>query len=153
MQEPSLSLADNPDRHFIERFIADGARDLPVPGSPLARQLYMRLLRASHGAVDASFQIGMDFTQGGGVIQGGIVAAMLDFGLAFAALSVLDTGRTAVTTSLNVNYLRPASTGLYHVHAVLEKQGRTLIYASAKLLDANERPIAIASSPMAIVSM
>ncbi|SDU91449.1 PaaI family thioesterase [Pseudomonas vancouverensis] len=153
MQEPSLRLTDNPDRHFIERFIAEDARDQPVQGSPLARQLHMRLLSATHGAVDASFEIGVEFTQGGGVIQGGIVAAMLDFGLAFAALSVLDTGCTAVTTALNVNYLRPASLGRYHVHAFLEKQGRTLIYVSAKLLDANERPIAIASSPMAIVSM
>lgn len=144
---------DNPDRFFIEQFIAGGWHDRPVPDSPLAQQLRMRLVHAERGSVEASFSVGESFTQGGGVIQGGIVAALLDFGLAFAALSVLEAGCTAATTALTVNYLRPAPHGDYRVQGQLEKHGRSLIYASARLFCSQGRLVATASSPMAIVAM
>jgi uncharacterized protein (TIGR00369 family) len=153
MSEHFPHRVDNPDRYFIEQFMEHGWRDRTVPNSPLAQQFDMCLVSASRGRIDARFEIGSEFTQGGGVIQGGIVAAMLDFGLAFAALSVLDIGRTAVTTSLTVNYLRPAQKGSYRVEGQLDKQGRTLIYASARLFCDQDRLVATATSPMAIVLM
>ncbi|HCE6396335.1 MULTISPECIES: PaaI family thioesterase [Pseudomonas aeruginosa group] len=144
---------DNPDRLFIQEFITNQWTDRPVTGSPLAVLLGMKLLSASRGEIRASFDVGSNFTQGGGAVQGGIVTSLLDFGMAFAGLSVLDTGKTATTIALSVNFLRPAYSGIHEVHAQLDKVGRNLLYASAKLYCQNGSLIATANSPLAIISI
>ncbi|HBR99003.1 MAG TPA: hypothetical protein DD979_16740, partial [Gammaproteobacteria bacterium] len=93
------------------------------------------------------------FTQGAGAIQGGIVATMLDFGLAFAALSVVDVTQSVATASIAVNYYRPAFAGHYTVRACIDKQGRTLIFASAELFDTRGKTIAMSNSPLIVVNL
>ena len=70
-----------------------------------------------------------------GQVQGGIVAAMLDMTMAFAADDLS-------TVSLHVDYLRPAFGPQLTVTANVTRRGRRVIFAEAEMVDQEGRLIA-----------
>ena len=97
------------------------------------------------------FQPGEEFLQGRGVIQGGILATMLDFSLAFVAMTVTGDDKAVATANLNVAYLKPAKPGLYYCDAQIERAGRTLVFARAVLYPDGGEPVASATGVMSVV--
>lgn len=75
-----------------------------------------------------------EWTIGSGVVQGGIVAAMLDMAMAMAA-------RGLSTASITVEILRPV-VGPVTATGVVDKKGRRLLFASGELHDADGRLVA-----------
>jgi len=75
-----------------------------------------------------------EWTIGGGVVQGGIVAAMLDMAMAMAAKGLS-------TASITVEILRPVI-GPITSTGVVDKRGRRLLFASGELHDAEGRLVA-----------
>ena len=144
---------EHPERALVHRVIAEGLGDLPVTTNPLAIALGMRLLSARTGGVRVAFTVGAAFTQGNGVVQGGIIAALLDFGMTFAAFSQVAADATVATVSQTTNYFRPAPAGELVVEAELEKTGRTLINARATLRDAAGTLLASATAPIAVIKL
>lgn len=145
--------AEHPERTLVRRVIDEGARDVAVETNPLAIALGMRLLTAGEGSVRLAFTVGAGFTQGNGVVQGGIISALLDFGMVFAAFSSVPPGATVATVSQTTNYFRPAPAGALWVEAELEKAGRTMINARATLLDTEGRLLASATAPIAVIPL
>ncbi|MGH8261650.1 MAG: PaaI family thioesterase, partial [Steroidobacteraceae bacterium] len=97
-----------------------------------------------------------------GVLQGGIVTALLDFAMAFAAHAKLAVsaerpagtepvagGRAFATASLTVHFMRPAPPGRYVARGRIVRAGRRLLFAEAQL-DADGGPIASASAVLPI---
>lgn len=74
------------------------------------------------------------WTIGNGVVQGGIVTAMLDMAMAFASNGLS-------TASITVDILRPA-TGRLTATGTTTKKGRRLLFATAELHDDEGRLIA-----------
>lgn len=144
---------EHPERALVRRAIADGLSDVPVTTNPLAIALGMRLVSAREGGVRMAFTVGAAFTQGNGVVQGGIVSALLDFGMTFAAFSQVAADSTVATVSQTTNYFRPAQAGELLVDAELEKVGRTLINARATLCDAAGTHLASATAPIAVIKL
>ncbi|MCG2579186.1 PaaI family thioesterase [Dechloromonas sp. XY25] len=144
---------EHPERALVRQAIADGLSDLPVTTNPLAIALGTRLLSARDGGVQMAFSVGAGFTQGNGVVQGGIVSALLDFGMTFAAFSRVAADSTVATVSQTTNYFRPALAGELVVDAELEKAGRTLINARATLCDAAGTLLASATAPIAVIKL
>lgn len=145
----------NPDRALIRAFQADGRQPLDVDACAFARELGMRLLAIDVEAGTASLSFGPDqrFTQGAGMLQGGIVTAMLDFGMAYAALARLDDSQHTVTASLTVNMLKPAPVDEYVVDARLDRAGRNLLFCAAELRRLTEDSlIATASAVMPVLT-
>lgn len=143
---------EHPERKLLHEVHQRKLENVAVATNPLAASLGMRIGSVpALGQVILTFGIDEGFTQGGGVVQGGIFAAMLDFGLAFAALSATPADRSVCTIGLNVNYLRPALPGRFTVEALLEKMGRTVAVARASLYNAEGQLLATASSPLAVV--
>jgi len=142
---------DHPERIVVRRAIDEQIRDLPVTTNPLAVSLGMRILEARNGYVKMAYTVGEAFTQGNGVVQGGIVSAMLDFAMVFAAFSMTPAGTTVATISLTTNYFRPARTGELTVEAELEKVGRTMVNARATISDPEQRLVASSSAPIAVI--
>lgn len=77
-----------------------------------------RLLGREWIGFDDAGQIGIirfladpTFTNRHGTIQGGFLAAMLDFATGVRALAALPPGRTAVTLSLYTRFRKPARVG------------------------------------------
>ena len=108
------AMTQHPERAFIRAVIAEGRRDVAAPTNPLAESLGMTIRAAADGRVTAGFVADSRFTQGNGVIQGGILATMLDFGMVFAAFSVIPADRTLATVSQTTSFLRPAAPGPLH---------------------------------------
>ena len=68
-----------------------------------------------------------EFTIGGGVVQGGIVATMLDLAMAVAASGAI------ATASLHVDILRPVVGEVLTVKGRITRRGRRVVFAEAEL--------------------
>lgn len=143
---------EHPERALVRQAIAQKLADLPVTTNPLAIALNMRILEARDGWMRIGYRPSEGFTQGNGVVQGGIISAMLDFAMIFAAFSKVPVEATVATVSQTTNYFRPAFIGELLVEAELEKAGRTLINARASLFDADKTLLASASAPIAVIT-
>jgi|SRR5882757_5224401 len=98
-----------------------------------------------------SFEPGPQFLQGGGSIQGGIVAAMLDFACVFAAFSRLPSGGSLGSTTLTINYLRPALPGLLESRGKIVKMGSRFIFAEAQIEAQDGKLVATATTVIAVI--
>ena len=145
----------NTDLDLITRFLAGDRRPIAIDSNPLATLLGGQLLEAdAKGMVSLSFEPPALFVQGAGVLQGGTVATMLDFAMAFAALSALPTGKTCATASFTTNLLKPAAPGKYLARGTVDRMGSQVAFVSAVLQRAdNQQTVATASSVMPIVQL
>lgn len=104
------------------------------------------------GTAAVAFEPDEGFLQGGGVIHGGIVSTMLDYGLAMAGFTRIGGGRSFGTVSLNVHFLKPVLPGRHLVTARLDRMGRSLIFASGELMkDGHDAPLATGTAVMAVI--
>jgi len=88
----------------------------------------------SPGEVCATFRTRAEMANPFNQVQGGILAAMLDHCLGFAAHTT-DSSRPHATLSLTVQYLRPVTPGeQVRGEAVVVKDGRTAVFLEATLL-------------------
>jgi uncharacterized protein (TIGR00369 family) len=142
----------NPDTALLKRFLADPSSPVAVDSNPLAKALNCRFLAADEkGSVRLGFEPGEAFLQGNNAVQGGAVAAMLDFAMAYAALAALPEDQGGATTSMTVNYLKAVKPGRYEATAGLDRKGRTLIFASAELRAENGDLVATGTSVLAVI--
>lgn len=141
---------DNPDRKAVEQAVSSGKRDVPMHSSPMLKALNCRIDSAQRGKVVLRFHPSDAHVQGNGVVCGGIIATMLDFALAFAALSVCGEGESAASVGLNVNFLGPVRPGSLLVEASLVSEGYRLTHAEARLTDEARKLLATAQSPLAM---
>ena len=142
----------NTDRALVLQFLQGGRKPAAITSSPLAQDLGGELLQldAERGAAVLAFEPPPRFVQGARVLQGGIVATLLDFAMAFAAHAALSAAeRPFSTASLNVSLLRPAPPGRYLARGRIVRAGRNLLFADATLsADADGRTVATASAVM-----
>ncbi|HYG96286.1 MAG TPA: PaaI family thioesterase [Solirubrobacterales bacterium] len=84
-----------------------------APAPPAAELLGYELIEADTEAetIEVAFDGSERFLNPAGVIQGGLLAAMLDDTLGTALIAVLDPGEWAPTTDLHVQFLEPAKPG------------------------------------------
>lgn len=143
----------NPDQVLIRRFLAQGSSPLAIDANPLAEALQSTLLDVDPeaGRVVLAFEPPGLFVQGTGVLQGGIVSAMLDFAMAFALMSAVAPEQSCATVNLSISFLRPAPRGRYLAYGAVERRGRSLGFTSARLHGAESGlVVASASSTLAI---
>jgi len=145
-------MADNLDHLLVRRFVQAPREAVPVDTSPVALDLSMRLHAwdADSGTLVLAFEPAARHLQGNGVVHGGTVATMLDFGLAFAALGWLEPPRSAATLALNVQFERPARPGPLQVTARIDRMGGRVAFASARLEDATGAVLARAMGTLAL---
>jgi uncharacterized protein (TIGR00369 family) len=124
------------DRDRIRRFADSDQREpFVLSGSPLAVALGASILKVDKAArrISVRFTPGEQFLQGRGVLQGGTMATMLDFSMAFICISTIPDGMANATASLTVAYLKPAVPGVYICDADIERLGRTLAFTRASV--------------------
>ncbi|MBL8589231.1 MAG: PaaI family thioesterase [Methylobacteriaceae bacterium] len=79
-----------------------------------------------------------------GMAHGGLVMTLLDIALATAARSTLAEDTTVLTIDIHTTFLAPAR-GALRAQGRVVKSGRTLLFAEAEVLDANDVVCARAS--------
>lgn len=147
---PSFS---NPDQALIHHFLAGDGSAMAMDGNPLSRALQCSLhcINEKHDRIEIEFEPDALFIQGTNVLQGGAVSAMLDFAMAFVTLAHIPRGTNCSTVDMSTSFLRPAPKGRYRAIGELDRCGKSLAFARARLLRCdNEMLVATASSTLTL---
>jgi uncharacterized protein (TIGR00369 family) len=125
---------------------AIGAGTLPLP--PAMRTLGIEPIQAEPGRVSFSLELGEYHLNPFGIVHGGVLTALLDTAMGCAVHSLLPPAVGYVTGELNVRFLRPAvpTGGPLACTGVVIHAGRTSRVASARIVDAGDRLIALAGA-------
>jgi acyl-coenzyme A thioesterase PaaI-like protein len=140
---------------MLRDFFEHGPSRLTRAG-PLALQMQAELLDVDleTGFTLSAYRVGEEFTQGAGVIQGGVVSAMLDYAMALCGFTRIAKGKTFGTVSLTTQFLKPVIPGRYLVKGRLDRAGSRMIFTSAELrADGSETLLATACAVMAITDL
>lgn len=131
-----------------------GDAPMPITSCPIAVEYGISLLDLDReaGRLRISADLGERWLNGGGVIQGGITAGVLDFAMAFVVLAKLGSNQALATTNLDVNYLRPAFPGIYECVGEIVSVGRTVAFLKAELFSADGKCVGTATSTGMIVT-
>lgn len=88
------------------------------------------------GTAELHYEVRAEFTIPGNVVQGGIVAAMLDQTMAFSAKGALSTA------SLNIDILRPVKGPKLRVKGRVTRKGRRIVFAEAEMTNSDDEIVA-----------
>ena len=94
------------------------------------------------GTIEVAYQAREEFVNRVGSVSGGMLAAMLDSVTGLAALVALPEEQTAVHTTLQVEYLRPARPGRLTGRARVLEGEEGNIRSQGELLDAEGNVVA-----------
>jgi uncharacterized protein (TIGR00369 family) len=122
--------------------------------SPSARLLRREIVDCNieSGQVEVRYLAQQEFTNRHGTVQGGFLAAMLDSATAIAVTATLPPEDTAVTTRLDVSFIKPARPGLLHSKArVCAREGKNAT-AEAEIMDTSGTVLATARAELRIIS-
>jgi uncharacterized protein (TIGR00369 family) len=144
--DPTLihtNLRSLPGLEFLQR-VATG--EFPPP--PMARLMNIKLTQVEQGRIVFEGRPEEYHYNPLGVVHGGMAATLLDSALGCCVSSHLDAGDLYTTLELKVNYLRPLTmeTGTVRAIATTLHIGRTTALVEGKVLDADDRLYAYASS-------
>ncbi len=128
--------------------------DRQVQHTPAARLLGREILSsdAATGEVKLRFIAKPEFANRHGTVQGGFLAAMLDSAAGMAVMLSLPPEQTAVTTRLDVSYLKPASIGPLHATSRIIRCDARSADVEAQLMDDAGLVLATAKAELRIVA-
>jgi uncharacterized protein (TIGR00369 family) len=123
------------------------------PPPPAAALLGFELLAIdpAHGTIRVRFAARPEFTNPIGVIQGGLLAAMLDDTLGPALTATLEPGHFAPTLELKVNFIAPAQPGTLIGEARVVSRGGSIAFLAGELRTEQGALIATATATARIV--
>lgn len=105
----------------------------------------------AEGRARIAYFAGERFTNRASVVQGGVLCAMLDEGMALACVA-MDEFRTFVPTlELKASFLAPARPGRFEVEGQVIRRGRAIAFIEGRLFDAAGELVATASTTVRIV--
>ncbi|QPP09145.1 PaaI family thioesterase [Streptomyces bathyalis] len=122
---------------------------------PSARTLGWELIDVDpeQGRIEVAFEAGQQFTNPGGTVQGGFIAAMLDDAMGPALGATLDSKVLAPTLDLHVQYLRPARPGRFVGRGRVVQRGNEVCFLAGELLGADGKTVAVATATARIRSV
>jgi uncharacterized protein (TIGR00369 family) len=98
------------------------------------------------GTIEVAFTATEQFLNPIGVIQGGLLAAMLDDTLGPALVATLGPGQFAPTADLHVQFLHPAYPGRLTGHGRIVRRGKDIAFMAGELLDDSGQIVAAATA-------
>jgi len=113
---------------------------------PVADLIGIELVEAGGGECTMRLEAGDQHSNPMGTIHGGILCDLADAAMGMAFFSTLGEGETFTTLELKINYLRPFWTGTLIARGSVVSRGRTVGLTECRVVDANDRLIAHATS-------
>ena len=86
---------------------------------------------AERGYFKGWYQGRPELSNGRNIVQGGILGAMLDNAMAYAAMARLGEGRHIMSLEMKTTYLAPVPLGEVMVEGWLQHAGRTVAFLAA----------------------
>ena len=144
--------AVNPDVVLVRGFIAAPHTPVTVDSNLLAIALGTMLTGFDpvRRELAMSYAPGSLFRQGAGAVQGGALAAMLDFAMAFAGFTAIGSDSAVSTVNMNVAFQNAATAHRYEARGRIDKPGRRVMFASAELT-AEGAVVATATSTLLVI--
>jgi uncharacterized protein (TIGR00369 family) len=116
------------------------------PKIPLFNLLGIEVLEAEPDRSKLRYTAKEEFFNGSGVVQGGIVTAVLDASMAFAILPGLKEGENFTTADMNITFMRGVTEGVYYTEGTVIKRGSKAMFCEAKMYNAKNQLCASATS-------
>jgi uncharacterized protein (TIGR00369 family) len=113
---------------------------------PVADLIGIELVEAGGGECTMRLEAGEQHSNPMGTIHGGILCDLADAAMGMAFFSTLDHGESFTTLELKINYLRPFWTGTLLAHGKVVSRGKTVGLTECRVVDAEDRLIAHATS-------
>lgn len=118
---------------------------------PMVGQLGLTVESLGQGTAEVRCDFRQEFLRPGGTISGPVLMAMADYAMYAAVLSKIGLVELAVTTNLNMNFLRRPDPGDIVAKAKLIKLGKRLAVGEIALyIDGDDAMIAHATSTYSI---
>ena len=124
------------DEQLVERFNARRA-----PTSVILNAQILEV-RSADGYVRMSYDIGSEFCNPSGAVQGGIVTAMLDDAAAFACIVKAGKAIYVVSLELKTTFLSAAKQGRLYAEGYCIKFGQNFAFMEAELKDPDGKLLA-----------
>lgn len=108
----------------------------------------LEVLDAEPGRSTTRLQMRPDLANPIGLMHGGIIASLIDTGIAYALLlredvqEALHAGRSLVTVDLRVKYLRPVAAGAVTCESRVVRMGRQIIHMEAVVTNDDGKEVA-----------
>lgn len=110
------------------------------PQLPLAEKLGMEITALGWGRCTARLPDHADLLRPGGTISGPAMMALADYALWIAVMAAIGRVELAVTTNLNINFLRKPKPGALVGDCTLLKVGKRLAYGEVSIFSEGEDP-------------
>ena len=131
-----------PDRYSREGILAFAQQ------FPFFQLIGLEIIHVEPGASKVRVSYRPDLTQPAGIMHGGVIATLIDSGIAHALLmtdrfqELRDESGALVSVDLRVKFLRPVSEGTIECDARVVRLGRTILHAEAVVTDGHGREVA-----------
>jgi uncharacterized protein (TIGR00369 family) len=132
-----------PDRYSREGILAFAER------FPFFELMGIEIVEVAPGSSTARLAYRPDLAQPAGIMHGGVIATLIDTGIAHALLmtdrflELREERGALVSVDLRVKFLRPVSEGTVECNARVVRLGRTVIHAEAVVTDAQGKDVAL----------
>lgn len=123
-----------------------------LPG--LWNTLGYQLVDFGPGRASVSWQATEDYgfpTEGGYIVQGGLVTALLDAAMGNACWTSLNRDQVFLTADLRVEFLRPTRPGLLVAAGTVIRRTRRIAFCAAELRDADGLLLATSGCTQAVL--
>lgn len=111
----------------------------------------LELVSLDDGASEIRLKLEPHHLNPGGIVHGGVVAAMLDVAAGLAHRTKLGLDATHVTIQLHIDYMKAVRSGVITARGRSLQTGRRVGHSEASLWDEEERQLARASATFMIV--
>lgn len=98
------------------------------------------------GEVTIAFTAHPDFCNLLGWIQGGMLTAMLDIAMSYAALCMFEEEHLVPSLEIKTTYLAPARPGKLVATGSVLRMGSTIVFMEGRMVDADGKLLATASA-------
>jgi len=115
-------------------------KEIPPAAQLLGREIVT--VNPTSGELTLRFMASKEFANRHGTVQGGMLAAMLDSATGNAVMAKLPPHLTAVTTRLDIRFLKPAALGAIVATARIVHQDDRSAEATAELTDGQGQIVA-----------
>lgn len=125
-----------------------GRREPPPAATLLGWEL--KSVDPDAGTIEIAFRATDQFLNPAGVVQGGLLAAMLDDTLGPALVATLGADEWAPTLNLSVQFVRPAKPGRLLGRGRVVNRGKDVALLAGELTDPEEKLVATATASAVI---
>lgn len=103
------------------------------------------------GTCALEFTVAPEMCHSGGVAQGGFVTGWIDSAMAHACIARYTAEFWIATLEVKVSFFRPVGPGIVRAEGWIERAGKQTVFTEGRLLDADGKVAAKASSTIRLV--